>query len=117
MVEELIAFKRKIQKTLEVSFEKNEAYSHSIREGFEHFINKRQNKPAELLAQFIDKQLRRGQKKHTENELETILDEVITLFRSIESKDIFQGHYRNVSIAQLVVLLSIHNYSYYQLVC
>lgn len=97
MIDDLLAFRRKVLHLLVHSFDKNEDFTHSMKEGFEFFINKRQNKPAELLARFIDEKLRRGQKKFSETELENILDEVLSLFRSIEGKDVFQGHYRKVS--------------------
>jgi len=103
MVEDLLGFKKIISQILEVSFEINEDFAHSMKEGFEYFINKRQNKPAELMARFIDEKLRRGQKKHTETEIECLLDDVISLFRSIEGKDVFQGHYRNLLSTRLLM--------------
>ena len=41
----------------------------------------RPNKPAELIAKFIDSKLRSGNKEQTEEELEQLLDKVMVLFR------------------------------------
>ena len=87
---------RKIDGVHQSAFERNQEFAHSLKDAFEYFLNQRQNKPAELMARFIDLKLRRGQKTHTETELESLMDEVIHIFRSIQAKDIFQGHYRNV---------------------
>eukprot|EP00983_Pelagomonas_calceolata_P026160 822184-Pelagomonas_calceolata.AAC.7 len=52
-------------------------------ESFENFINQRQNKPAELIAKFIDAKLRAGNKGQTEEELDAQLDKALLLFRYI----------------------------------
>lgn len=41
-------------------------------------------RPAELIAKFIDAELRAGNKGQTEEELETTLDKVLILFRYIQ---------------------------------
>ena len=62
MVERLLAFKARLDEVLEVAFGRSEALGHAQKDAFEGFINARQNKPAELVAKFIDAQLkvRRG---------------------------------------------------------
>lgn len=45
---------------LDVAFFSSEELSHAIKDSFETFINVRQNKPAELIAKFVDLQLRGG---------------------------------------------------------
>jgi len=56
---------------------------HQPQESFEIFINQRQNKPAELIAKFIDAKLRAGNKGQTEEELDMQLDKALLLFRYI----------------------------------
>ena len=48
----------------------------SMKEAFEHFINMRQNKPAEFVAKYIDCKLRIGSGSESEDQLEDILDKV-----------------------------------------
>jgi cullin 4 len=50
MVQDLLDFKDKMDHIVNNCFERNEKYSNSLREAFEHFINQRTNKPAELIG-------------------------------------------------------------------
>lgn len=43
-----------------------------------------QNRPAELIAKFLDEKLRAGNKGTSEEELESTLDKVLVLFRFIQ---------------------------------
>ena len=65
--------------------QRNEAFANSLKEAFESFINQRQNKPAELIAKYLDGRMRAGGGKgQSEDELETVLDRVLVLFRYIQ---------------------------------
>ncbi|KQK12851.1 cullin-4 [Brachypodium distachyon] len=90
----LLEFKASLDKILEESFAKNESFSNTIKESFEHLINLRQNRPAELIAKFLDEKLRAGNKGTSEEELEGILDKVLVLFRYIQGKDVFEAFYK-----------------------
>lgn len=50
MVQELLDFKDKMDNIVNVCFKKNEKFGNSLKEAFEHFINQRTNKPAELIG-------------------------------------------------------------------
>lgn len=62
MVQSLLDYKKKIDAVLSDSFDHNSQFVNSMREAFESFINSRQNKPAELIAKFVDSKLRSGNK-------------------------------------------------------
>ncbi|KAK4770839.1 hypothetical protein SAY87_031371 [Trapa incisa] len=94
MVPSLLDFKVALDKIWEESFIKNEAFSNTIKESFEHLINLRQNRPAELIAKFLDEKLRAGNKGISEEELEITLDRVLVLFRFIQGKDVFEAFYK-----------------------
>ncbi|RAL50260.1 hypothetical protein DM860_007934 [Cuscuta australis] len=94
MVYNLLEFKASLDKILEESFIKNEAFSNTIKDAFEHLINLRQNRPAELIAKFLDEKLRAGNKGTSEEELEGTLDKVLVLFRFIQGKDVFEAFYK-----------------------
>jgi len=94
LVQELLVFKDKLDQLLARAFVSNESFSHSLKEAFEHFINVRQNRPAELIAHFIDLKLRSGNKGSTEEQLEEELDKTMTLFRYIDGKDMFEAFYK-----------------------
>ncbi|XP_035581771.1 cullin-4B-like isoform X2 [Zalophus californianus] len=94
MVQELLDFKDKIDFIIETSFLKHEKFIVAMKGAFETFINKRPNKPAELLAKYVDSKLRAGNKEATDEELEELLDKVIILFRFINGKDVFEAFYK-----------------------
>ncbi|CAK7313917.1 CUL4B [Vulpes lagopus] len=94
MVQELLDFKDKIDFIIATSFLKNEKFIVAMKDAFETFINKGSNKPAELLAKYVDSKLRAGNKEATDEELEELLDKVIILFRFINGKDVFEAFYK-----------------------
>ncbi|MED6159386.1 Cullin-4 [Stylosanthes scabra] len=94
MVSSLLIFKASLDTIWEQSFFKNEAFSNTIKDSFEHLINIRQNRPAELIAKFLDEKLRAGNKGTSEEELEGTLDKVLVLFRFIQGKDVFEAFYK-----------------------
>ncbi|KAL5247244.1 hypothetical protein ACHWQZ_G019191 [Mnemiopsis leidyi] len=93
MVQELLEFKDTIDSIIKQSFNKEDCVEVK-KKAFEEFINMRPNKPAELIAKFIDSKLRSGNKEQTEEELEELLDKVMVLFRFIHGKDIFEAFYK-----------------------
>lgn len=103
MVQDLLDFKDKTDYIVLTCFEKNEKFSHSLREAFEFFINQRTNKPAELIAKYVDMKLRAGNKEATEEELEQILDKIMVLFRFIHGKDVFEAFYKKDLAKRLLV--------------
>ena len=83
MVEDLLLFKSRCDDVLHKSFANDEHFGHALKESFENFINKRQNKPAEMIAKFVDSKLKSG-KGVTEEEVERDLDRCLVLFRFIQ---------------------------------
>lgn len=94
MVGRLLEFKLRIDNCMQKSFENNSEYNGVVRKAWEYFLNERQNKPAELIAKFIDHQLRTGARGISEQELEDSLDRVMDIFRYIHGKDVFQAFYK-----------------------
>jgi len=58
MVQELMNFKAKLDETLSVAFEQQDQFAYALKEGFEHFINKRTQPPtpAELVGTLSTRQ-------------------------------------------------------------
>uniref|UniRef100_A0AAX7TWZ1 Cullin family profile domain-containing protein n=1 Tax=Astatotilapia calliptera TaxID=8154 RepID=A0AAX7TWZ1_ASTCA len=83
MVQDLLDFKDKMDNVAQSCFARNESFINAMKEAFETFINKRPNKPAELIAKYVDSKLRAGNKEATEEELERILDKIMIIFRFI----------------------------------
>ncbi|KAI7692871.1 Cullin-4A [Sarcoptes scabiei] len=94
MVQDLLDFKDKMDEIIINCFSNESKFINSLKEAFEYFINQRPNKPAELIAKFVDAKLRTGNKECGDEELEKILDKVMVLFRFIHGKDIFDAFYK-----------------------
>jgi cullin 4 len=103
MVQDLLDYKDKMDHIVLNCFEKNDKFSNSLREAFEYFVNQRSNKPAELIAKYVDMKLRAGNKEATEEELEQILDKIMVLFRFIHGKDVFEAFYKKDLAKRLLV--------------
>ncbi|XP_061482665.1 cullin-4A isoform X2 [Rhineura floridana] len=103
MVQDLLDFKEKVDHIIEVCFQKNEKCINLMKESFETFINKRPNKPAELIAKHVDSKLRAGNKEATDEELERILDKIMIIFRFIHGKDVFEAFYKKDLAKRLLV--------------
>ncbi|KAL5004108.1 hypothetical protein ScPMuIL_017564 [Solemya velum] len=103
MVQNLLDFKDKIDNIISVCFGRNEKFINGMKESFENFINQRQNKPAELIAKYVDSKLRAGNKEATEEELERLLDKIMVLFRFIHGKDVFEAFYKKDLAKRLLV--------------
>jgi len=89
MVVLLLDFKAKLDNILSASFyvkqtDKTNEFQQALKDSFEKFINQKENRPAELTAKFIDSKLRTGSKGQTEEQLEDILERVLTIFRFIQ---------------------------------
>lgn len=103
MVQHLLDFKDKLDNIIEVCFAQNPKFVNAMKESFENFINQRQNKPAELIAKYVDSKLRAGNKEATEEELEKLLDKIMVLFRFIHGKDVFEAFYKKDLAKRLLV--------------
>lgn len=95
MVKGLLEFKQSLDEIGRQAFANNPDFIVSINRGFSNFINKRENKPNELLARYVDCMLRSGHKGGlTDDELEISMDKIMVLFRFINGKDVFEGFYK-----------------------
>ena len=103
MVERLLAFQRQVRHVLAECFERNEALTHGLRDTFEAFINTRENKPAELLAKYLDGVQRAGNRAMSDEQLEATMDDVLTLFRYTHDKDMFEEFYKRCFAKRLLL--------------
>ena len=62
LIEELLDFKASCDAIVHKSFHEGEDFFGALKAGFEFFLNKVQNKPAELMARFVDSKLKSGNK-------------------------------------------------------
>jgi cullin-4 len=102
MVDELLKFQERMNSILKNSFNNHEGYRQVLKTSFEQFINSRQNRPAELLAKYVDKKLR-GEKGLDDVNTELILEKAMSLFRLLNGKDIFEGFYKKLLAKRLLL--------------
>lgn len=103
MVQELLDFKAKLDRIVRGCFMNNDKFAVALKDSFESFINQRQNKPAEMIAKFVDSKLRAGNKEASEEELERLLDKIMVIFRFIHGKDVFEAFYKKDLAKRLLV--------------
>ena len=53
MVQELLELKKKVDQIIVEAFQRNERFHNVVRESFESVVNRRQNKPAELIGMCV----------------------------------------------------------------
>lgn len=126
MVERLLSFKAFSEKTAKTAFvdytpsstngastsanalqqykaTPNMEYDYAVRDGFQAGFSKRRNKPAEMIAKYLDRAMRKGQKSATDTEFMTLLEKVLQLYRFTDDKDIFRTYYMRALAKRLLL--------------
>nr|CAB3234744.1 cullin-4A [Phallusia mammillata] len=103
MVQDLLDLKEKLDNIVNTCFDKDAKFIHGLQRAFESSVNKRQNKPAELIAKYVDQRMRSGNKESSEAELDRTLDRIMLLFRFIHGKDVFEAFYKKDLAKRLLV--------------
>ncbi|TDH71978.1 hypothetical protein CCR75_004879 [Bremia lactucae] len=102
-VEKILKLKADLNAVLSDSFQSNTDFAFAMKSAMEHAINIRANRPAELVAKFVDSKLRTGNKGGSEAEVESLLDRVMIIFRYIQGKDVFEAFYKKDLAKRLLV--------------
>eukprot|EP01147_Barroeca_monosierra_P002730 gene2730-5602_t len=101
MVNRLLLFKDRIQRIIESAL-CDKTLQASVRTQFSDFMSKRANKPAELIAIYLDSFLRKEIKGKTEEEIDQTLGRILGLFRFVVGKDMFMAFYQNCLARRLL---------------
>lgn len=108
-VKTILDVHRKYDELVRVSFENDAGFVAALDKACNRFINKNQvtidakssSKSPELLARYCDSLLR-SSKVSEDSELEVLLKELMTVFRYLEDKDVFQTFYSKFLARRLV---------------
>lgn len=76
MVQELLDFKDKVDHIIDICFMKNDKFVNAMKEAFETFINKRPNKPAELIGRWHHRSLTLAAATHSVDMLPELPDDI-----------------------------------------
>ncbi|RLN48457.1 hypothetical protein BBJ28_00009359 [Nothophytophthora sp. Chile5] len=102
-VEKVLKLKADLDTVLSNSFQANTDFSFAMKSAMEYAINVRANRPAELVAKYVDSKLRMGNKGGSETEVESLLDRVMVIFRYVQGKDVFEAFYKKDLAKRLLV--------------
>ncbi|KAL1916524.1 uncharacterized protein VTP21DRAFT_5715 [Calcarisporiella thermophila] len=92
-VQEVLALKSKFDEILRNGLNSDKSFQTTFNEAFSNFINNNPKSP-EYISLFIDENLKKGIKGKSDDEVDSILDETISLFRFVQEKDVFERYYK-----------------------
>jgi len=92
-VQRLLDEKDKYDKVIQLSFNNDKTFQNALNSSFEFFINLNVRSP-EFISLFVDDKLRKGVKGVSEEDVESVLDKVMMLFRYLQEKDVFEKYYK-----------------------
>ncbi|KAJ8271116.1 hypothetical protein GJAV_G00122930 [Gymnothorax javanicus] len=109
-IQGLLDLKTRFDRFLQDSFNNDRLFKQSIAGDFEYFLNLNSRSP-EYLSLFIDDKLKKGVKGLTEQEVESILDKAMVLFRFMQEKDVFERYNKQHLARRLLTNKSVSNNS------
>ncbi|KAI9327739.1 Cullin [Zopfochytrium polystomum] len=107
-VEALLAVHKKYHDLVTVAFRGEAGFVASLDKACREFMNRNRvcksgsSKSPELLARFCDSLLRKSSKVSDDREIEEVLNSIMTVFKFIEDKDVFQKFYSKMLAKRLV---------------
>ncbi|KAI8068663.1 Cullin [Gongronella butleri] len=107
-VEALLGVHKQYNDLVQSAFSGEAGFVASLDKACGEFVNRNKvcrtsaSKSPELLARFCDSLLKKSAKNPEENELEDVLNSVMTVFKYVEDKDVFQKFYSKMLAKRLV---------------
>ena len=81
----------------------DQGFIYALTDAFAIGFKARRNKPAEMIAKFLDKAMRKGQGSTSDAEFQALLDSALALYRFTDDKDVFRTFYHR-SLAKRLLL-------------
>jgi cullin 4 len=78
-------------------------FVYALTDAFGVGFKTRRNKPAEMIAKYLDKAMRKGQGSTSDAEFQALLDSALALYRFTDDKDVFRTFYHR-SLAKRLLL-------------
>lgn len=90
----ILALKVKYDQFVKESFKENKDSQLALKQAFESFLNK-DTRTAQYLSLFVDDMFRKGLKGMSSDvEIDACLEQVVTVFRFLQDKDVFENFYK-----------------------
>uniref|UniRef100_A0A1I7X6F7 CULLIN_2 domain-containing protein n=1 Tax=Heterorhabditis bacteriophora TaxID=37862 RepID=A0A1I7X6F7_HETBA len=105
-IQALLDLKDRFDHFLHDAFHNDKLFKNKIQTDFEYFFNQNKKSP-EYLSLYMDDKLRKGIRALNDNELETLLDKSMVLFRFLQEKDVFERYYKQHLAKRLLLDKSI----------
>lgn len=112
-VDALLQVHTRYQNLVDEAFNGESEFVRSLDNACREFVNRNRicksttTKSPELLAKYTDSLLKKGSKAAEESELEEMLVQIMTVFKYIEDKDVFQKFYSKMLAKRLVHVSSV----------
>ncbi|DAA74703.1 TPA_exp: Uncharacterized protein A8136_3019 [Trichophyton benhamiae CBS 112371] len=112
-VDSLLQVHGKYRSMVDEAFAGETEFVRSLDNACREFVNRNalcttsSTKSPELLARYTDSLLKKGSKSSEESELEELLVQIMTVFKYIEDKDVFQKFYSRMLAKRLVHVSSV----------
>ncbi|PWY91848.1 SCF ubiquitin ligase subunit CulC [Aspergillus sclerotioniger CBS 115572] len=110
-VDDILRLKQKFDNIWQNAFQSDQVMQSAIASSFSEFINLSQGgadpRSSEYLSLFFDENLKKGIKGKTDSEVDTLLDNGITLLRYIKDKDMFEAYYKKHLSRRLLMKRSV----------
>ncbi|KAJ5833821.1 cullin-1 [Penicillium riverlandense] len=112
-VDALLQVHTRYQNLVDEAFNGESEFVRSLDNACREFVNRNRicksssTKSPELLARYTDSLLKKGSKAAEESELEEMLVQIMTVFKYIEDKDVFQKFYSKMLAKRLVHVSSV----------
>ena len=112
-VDALLQVHKRYQNLVSEAFNGESEFVRSLDNACREFVNRNtvcrasSTKSPELLARYTDSLLKKGTKSAEESELEDMLAQIMTVFKYIEDKDVFQKFYSKMLAKRLVHVNSV----------
>ncbi|TFK63076.1 Cullin-domain-containing protein [Pluteus cervinus] len=81
----------------------NKEFIYALSDAFTTGFKARRNKPAEMIAKYLDKAMRKGQGTSSDSAFEKILDDALALYRFTDDKDVFRTFYHRALAKRLLL--------------
>mmetsp|Transcript_2777 Transcript_2777/g.6446 ORF Transcript_2777/g.6446 Transcript_2777/m.6446 type:complete len:722 (+) Transcript_2777:364-2529(+) len=92
-VQKVLDCRRKYDNFVKRAFNQDRQFTRDLKESLEHFINL-DSRAARYLSLYLDEMMRKGLKGKSPEEREKLLNDVISIFRYLQDKDVFEDFYK-----------------------
>ena len=90
----ILSLKQKFDRFVKESFKESKDFQLALKQAFESFLNK-DTRTAQYLSLYVDDQFRKGLRGMSNDaDVDAALEQVVTVFRFLQDKDVFENFYK-----------------------